>query len=157
MKTLTKFQAIDGVEFYDEAECIEYESLINKIDKIISQLPPLPKDDGCKFANGGGFIQHDKNTLRSVKLNLLEEIKKHIEHRWIQQTIDDDNIHPSYVGRLVDDHGIRPINNAWHRFMCIDKLGREWGQPYYANNPDKGEQVCIFPHIDKIKSDKDAN
>ena len=144
MKVITKFKAVDGTEFNSENECLEYENLIKKVDNIMKALPPLPKDDGCRFSNGEGFVQHNKTNLRKVQINLLELMKKHIDHKWIQQTIDDENVHPSYVGRLIDDYGIRPLNKAWYRFMCIDKLGREWGQPYFASNPEKASKmVCV--------------
>lgn len=143
MKAITKFKAVDGKEFNSENECLDYENLIKKVDNIMKALPPLPKDDGCNFSNGSGFVQHDKTILRKVKINLLEEMKKHIDHKWIQETIDNDEVHPSYVSRLIDDYGISPLNKAWYRFMCIDKLNREWGQPYFAANPDKAKQVCV--------------
>lgn len=142
METITKFKAIDGKTFNSQSECLDYENLINTINNIMKKLPALP-NDSIDFTNGDGFIQHDKNILRSVQVNLLEVIKKYIKHNWVQQTIDDENVHPSYVGRLIDDYGLNPLNDAWYRFMCIDKFGREWGQPFYANNPDKGKQVCI--------------
>lgn len=143
MKAITKFKAVDGKEFNSENECLDYENLIKKVNNIMKALPPLPKDEGCRFSNGEGFVQHDKTILRKVQINLLEEMKKHIDHKWIQETIDNENVHPSYVGRLIDDYGISPLNKAWYRFMCIDKLGREWGQPYFATNPDKAKQVCV--------------
>lgn len=143
MEIITKYKAVDGSEFNTENQCLDYECLIRKVDNIMKDLPPLPKDEGCEFTNGGGYVQHDKICLRKVKINLLEEIKKHINHKWVQQTIDDENVHPSYVSRLIDDCGIRPLSKAWDRFNCIDELAREWGQPYFANNSDKGKQVKI--------------
>lgn len=144
MKKISKYEADDGTEFDNEKECLDYENLIKKVDKIMSELPSLPKDDNCEFSNGGGFINHDKTILRKVQINILKEIKKYINHDWVQQTIDNENAHPSYVGRLIDEHyKIRPLGKAWYRFMCIDKFGREWGQVYFANNPEKGKQVCI--------------
>lgn len=143
MKVITKFKAIDGKEFNSENECLDYENLIKKVNNIMKVLPPLPKDEGCSFSNGDGFVQHDKTILRKVQINLLEEMKKHIDHKWIQQTIDDENAHPSYIGRLISDYEIIPLKEAWNRFMCIDKLGREWGQPYFVTNPDKAKQVCL--------------
>lgn len=143
MKKIEKYKAIDGTEFNNENECLDYENLIKKVDNIMAELPPLPKDDGCRFSNGEGFVQHNKTILRKVQINLLKLAQKHIDHKWLQQTIDDENVHPSYVGRLIDDYNIRPLNKAWHRFMCIDKLGREWGQPYFALNPNEGKQVCV--------------
>lgn len=143
MKTITKFKAIDGKEFTDKEECLNYELLIEKVDTIMALLPPKPNDNGCSFSNGDGYLQHNKATLRNAQLQILELCKKYIDHKWIQETIDDENVHLSYVGRLIDDYNINPINSAWFRFMCIDKYSREWGQPYYANNPEKGKQVSV--------------
>jgi len=143
METITKFKAIDGTEFTSETECLKYELLIKRVDEIMALLPPTPKDDGCSFANGEGYVKHEKQTLRKVQVRLLEICKEYIDHKWIQQTIDDENVHPSYVGRLLGDYGIRPLEKAWYRFSCVDKQGREWGQPYFANNPEKGVRKCV--------------
>lgn len=140
MKTITKFQAIDGVEFYTDSECLNYERLICAVENIMGELEQPPDDKDCKFANGDGFIQHDKVTLSRVRIDLLKEIKKHIDHKWVQQSIDDESIHPSWVARLISDYNIRPLSNAWYRFQCIDVRGREWGQPYFANNPEKATE-----------------
>ena len=143
MEKIIKFKAIDGKEFTSETECLNYELLIKRVDEIMALLPPTPKDDGCSFANGDGYIKHEKTELRNVQVKLLKICKEYIDHKWIQQTIDDENIHPSYVGRLLGDYGITPLNDAWYRFICVDNQGREWGQPYYANNPEKGKQVQL--------------
>lgn len=76
-------------------------------------------------------------------------MKNHsFDHRWVQDTIDDiSNVHTSYVGRLLGEcRGLRPLSNAWRRFGCIDKMGKEWGQPYFAANPEKGTQKCLNPN-----------
>ncbi len=143
MKTITKFQAVDGKEFTDKQECLKYEELIIEVDIIMSVLPETPKNDACNFSNGGGFLQHKKRVLRTSKIEILELCKKYIDHHWIQQTIDDCTVDPSWVARLLSDYNIQPLNNAWYRFSCIDKQSREWGQPYYANNPNEGEQISL--------------
>lgn len=143
METITKFKAIDGTEFTSETECLKYELLIKRVDEIMSLLPPTPKDDGCSFANGDGYIKHEKTELRNAQVKLLEICKEYIDHKWIQQSIDDETVHCSWVGRLLGDYGIKPLNNAWYRFSCVDNQSREWGQPYYANNPEKGKQVQL--------------
>ena len=141
MEVITKFKAVDGKEFIHQHECMAYEVLIMQVDKIMSVLPYIPKD--CDFANGDGYIQHDTKQLRVVEIEILKLCKKHIKHHWIQQSIDNELMHKSYVGRLLGDYDIRPLNNAWYRLMCIDKMGREWGQAYYANNPTAGQQIQL--------------
>jgi len=143
MKTITKYKAIDGKEFSDRDECVSYELLICRVDDIMSALPPKPVDDDCSFSGGEGFLQHDKSILRKVQLQLLEIMKEYTDHKWIQQTIDDENIDPSWVARIIGEYSLHPLNNAWYRFSCIDNLSREWGQPYFANNPEKGTQFSI--------------
>ena len=140
MEKVTKFKAVDGTEFSKENDCVKYELLIKRVERIMSVLPQTPKNDNCSFANGGGYIQHDKTIIRHTKVQLLELMKEYIDHKWIQDTIDNENVHSSYVGRLVSDYNIKPLNDAWYRFMCIDEDNREWGQPYFANYPVKGVQ-----------------
>lgn len=143
MEVITKYKAIDGKEFNTDLECLDHELLIKKVDEIMSPLHPIPKDDGCVFANGGGYIQHDKKILILVRRSLLELCKTYVDHKWIQQTIDDESVDASWVSRLLGDYGINPLYMAWNRFSCIDKNQREWGQPYYANNPEKAKQIQL--------------
>ena len=110
MKTITKYQATDGKEFDSEKECLDYEALITRVDTIMEALPPLPKDGLLDFSNGEGFIQHDKTILRNVQLSLLKEMQKHIDHRWIQDTLDNENVDPGYVKKLVDDYTLIPLH-----------------------------------------------
>lgn len=121
MEQISKYKAIDGTEFSSSQKCIEYENLIQRIDEIMKPLPPLPKDDNCNFDNGHGFIQHDKYTLNEVKIKLLKEMQNHINHDWIQQTIQK-GLDASYVGRLLSDYNHKPFSKAWRRFSCIDSL-----------------------------------
>lgn len=48
-------------------------------------------------------------------------------------------VHPSWFSRLLDcETGLKEWHRAWHRIACINwRTHREYGQPYYANNPDK--------------------
>jgi hypothetical protein len=51
--------------------------------------------------------------------------------------MNDDKIDLSYVGRLISDYNIGPLNSAWYRLQCIDKEGKEFGQPYFAIESNK--------------------
>ncbi len=144
MKAITKYKAIDGAEFDTEEKCIEREGLIDKINTIMSMLPSLPKDDGFKFVNGNGYIQHDKKLLFKVRIKLLNLMKPYIRHGWIDDTIKE-KLNPSWVGRLLSDCNIIPLYDAWFRFMCIDKKHREWGQLFYADHAEERvEKEIIF-------------
>ena len=137
MEKITKFKAIDGREFKTEKECLDYESLIAEVETIMKALKPTPKDDGCNFANGYSFVQQQKGIVKLTRLNLLNVIKRYIDHKCITQSMEDDTVHPSWVGRLVGETDLRPLSDAWYRISNIDKESREWGQGYFVENPDK--------------------
>ena len=141
MQQITKFKADDGAEFNTEPACVEYEALCAEVAEVMGTLPAKPDDDGCNFSNGHGYLRHDKATLLRARVSILKIAQRFASSPpWFQQTIDDpDGRHPSWAGRLIDECCPRPVGAAWYRFMCIDKQGREWGQPYYANNPEAAE------------------
>jgi hypothetical protein len=141
MKTLTRtiYKAVDGTESESKEKCLKHEQLSDDVSLIMSILSPLPKQKDCSFANGEGFIQHDKYYFDRVKIQLLKLMKKHINSDWIQQSIDNPTIHSSWVGRLLDDYReLEPLRRAWCRISCTDFKYREWGQGYYAEHPEKG-------------------
>lgn len=147
MKVITKYQAIDGKEFVWESECLDYENLISSVEKIMSELPPLPKNDGCNFENGGGYIQHDKQAAIRVRRALLELAAKYSSLRWIQDSIENENADPSWAARAIAETGIRPLENAWHRFLCMTTDFREFGQPYFRTHPEKAQQFNIYDSV----------
>jgi len=138
MKQITKWQADDGTEFTDEIVCLDYELLCGKVTKIMSAFPVPP--EGCVFANGGGYLQLSEEVVTTVRNQILDLIATKIDHHWVEESRDP-RIHTSWVARLVGDYNIRPLSAAWERLSCIDNQWREWGQPYYANNPDEGCQI----------------
>jgi len=143
MEIITKYKATDGTEFFDKEKCEKYESLIEQVNSVMSALPARPNN--IKFLDGHTYIQHDKRILRETKISLLEICKKYITHDWIQQSIEDDNIHPSWVGRLLSDSDIEPLIKAWHRFECIDTENREWGRVSLSENPNlNAKMICSF-------------
>jgi hypothetical protein len=145
MKTILKYVAYDGREFIDQTACQEYEDNCRAADLAVSRLPPRPKGDGCAFENGHGYIQHDRETFLKVRRLLLEQAKKESPHAWIDQAIADETVHPSWAHRWISECCCGQLGKAWYRILCTDSQFREWGQPFYAANPDKGEQVCLNP------------
>lgn len=140
MKIITKYQAKNGIEFDTEAECIEHEALIDECERIMSVLKPRPAVSGCDFENGlMGYIQQDESVFLAVKNSLLDIATRYSNHLWITETRVDASVHPSYVGRLLDDfgHRLRPLQSAWARISNTDSKYREWGQGCFRNNPDK--------------------
>lgn len=139
MKSIIKYKAIDGREFDFEEECEKHERLLVQIERAIKPLGSPPKEDGCSFANGGGYLQHDLPTVEAVKLALIdlaavpENVKEGVRTRPASHSI---------IGRYLDD-GDSPVRKGWYRLMCIDEQGREWGQPFYALHPEQATQVRL--------------
>ena len=142
MITITKYISNNGIEFTKKQDALDQDLLIELIGKITTPLLPKKKDTGCDFENGYYFIQQDLPTVLVVRRNLLLELQKHSDHKFVSETLADDNIHPSYVGRLLgENYYLRPISEAWQRISNTDVLGREWGQTYFVSNPN--ESPCL--------------
>jgi len=144
MKTIAKYVADDGKEFTSEIKCIAHETACKVATEIMGELHARPDD--CAFSNGSGFIKHDTGAVRDVKVAFLKFVKLayEIDHKWIQQTIDDpDGVDSSWVDRIVGEYAATTIYKHWSRFCCIDDSGREWGQPFYVKNPHEAKQVCL--------------
>jgi|JI9StandDraft_1071089.scaffolds.fasta_scaffold392013_2 hypothetical protein len=144
MEIITKYKAIDGVEFKKMDDCLEYEALIARVHSLMSRLKPRPENDGFAFIKGDGFIQHDKNTVLEIRKSLLEIAYKYNPMRWVKDSIESDDVHPSYAQSMIDETGIQPLINAWYRFSCMTHDFREFGQPYFRDNPEKAKQFNIY-------------
>jgi len=139
MNPITKFQADDGTEFNTKDACIAHEMLCAEIAEVMALLPPKVDDTGCEFSNGSGYIQHDPHTFNRVKFALLRIANRISPHKWFEQALYDDGVHESWPGRIISEMSA-PLWRAWHRISCTDSQFREWGQPYFANNPDQATQ-----------------
>lgn len=142
MKSIVKHIADDGTEFSGIKECEQYELLCQRVASVMALLPTRP--DEIEYQNGRGFILHSKPDLNRVRIELLDIFEEKINHKWISETkANPDDVHPSWVSRLISDFGVKCFCDAWYRFLCTDKTGREWGQPYYADHPEKAQQIKL--------------
>lgn len=67
--------------------------------------------------------------------HLQEEQKQNVKD--LQTLITKKEMESIIKYRAIDGREFEDISN------CIDEQFREWGQPYFAVNPDKGKQICI--------------
>lgn len=81
MKAITRYLADDGRTFNIEADCIKYERLSKKVDKLMKGLGKEVEDEGCEFGNGGWYVQHDKQIVKKAKENIVILAKKRIKNR----------------------------------------------------------------------------
>lgn len=137
MKKITKYIANNGREFLTENEALKEDELIRRTEIIMKGLNRTPDD--VQFKNGYYFIQQDIEKVDIRRRMLLMLMKEFINHKWIDQSLENKNCHPSssWIQRLLSDYDNQPLLSAWNRIVNIDKLGREWGQPFYAEHPEQ--------------------
>lgn len=119
MKRVDRWEANDGSIWLTEMAAVERDMLIAECDAVVAGLglKPTPKDDGCRFANGHGYIQQPAGAKEKLWAFLLSK------------NVNRDSDGP--VGRLL------------YRHHSIDPYDREWGQVYFALNPHRGDQVEV--------------
>lgn len=143
MRVVQKFVADDGLEFADEAKCVKYEAMCKQVTEIMATLAPIPDLPSSDFVNGAGYIQHHPATAKAARAALLTIANTVWPHTWFEQSIADDSVHSSWAGRLISEMNEKCLRHAWARFDCMTSDFREYGQPYFANNPDRAQNICL--------------
>ena len=134
MKVQTVYVSDDGARFDSAGEAINRDSLVKLVADIMLGLRPIPKDDGCRFANGGGYVQQDASVVKEAKRRLMEIAAAKLR----RDDLLKEDVHVSWALRLLDG-ALPPVERALSRFYCMDERFREWGQPFYASHPDEAE------------------
>ena len=148
MKQITMFEASDGRKFNTEKECLTYETTVMTINQIMARLPARP-DNGSRFVNGKGYIQHNKAVFLRAQRALVHLLDASLAEdstyeRHISAALASEiPVGLCFIGRLIDDMGPAPLRTAWNRILCTNSRFREYGQPYYALHPEKAEGGCI--------------
>lgn len=128
----TKYKAEDGTIFDQISKCQSYEQQCLQIDYIMAFMGLEPEDPSCRFANGGGYIQHSIEEVNKARTAIMKLGMAILNIK--------DSPGEYMIGRAFDDNNNKALYNAWKRLWCCDAQGREWGQMYYALNPEKGKQ-----------------
>ncbi len=143
MEEVKRFLSEDGQIFDDVYACVEHEKLINAINEIESRMPIRPKNDGCKFGNGEGYLQHEKDVIDKAMVDLLKVSDIDKEYWDKPQFLDNPfSCRFGIIGRVIDDSR-SAINSLWYRFMCMDENYREYGQCYYATHQSESTGGCL--------------
>lgn len=135
-----------------------FDRIIPSIMSRLISIEEIEKGD-YDFSNGHGYVQHNKDVVNSVTYDLIEfaydegycgdekflsRVKEFVEQDKFRQN--------SIIGRYLDG---TPFYKHWYRLMCIDSLGREYGQPFFAINPDEIEKdECLNKHLRTETIDK---
>lgn len=150
MQAITKYKANDGSEWDEPEKAVRRDHLIADVDDVMVSLNPCPDD--TNFANGHGYVQQDAEQIAKVKANLFTIanqdgiLKWWIDDQKARHGKTDDflinDTHASWYCRMLDGSH-RPLERAYSRLCNIDDECREWGQQYFANNPEKGDQIQL--------------
>ena len=144
MKKVEMYETEDGTLFESFEKAQQQSYLLKEVKKLIELIGGFPNDSGCQFINGGGYYQLSCKAVEEFDSKAIAIIKK--SEPWIfkgaleKEGLSNETLMKSYgVGRCLCDsdsvlYTLVSIRN------CIDSKYRRWGQPYFANNPDKGEQ-----------------
>ena len=147
MEQITKWKANDGSEWDSQEKCIARGRMIEDVDRAMAVLKPHPTD-----LNWEGYVQHDQKTLLECKRALFKISnqegvlkwwidKQKVEHGKTEKDLIE-SCHPSHFCRMLDG-GNRPLDRGYSRLCCIDENLREWNQPFFALNPEKGKDLCV--------------
>ncbi len=143
MRQVPRWEANDGSIWKYEKDAKARDSLIKSMSWFDKLLPPA-KDETCRFSTGHGFVQRNASVVKKAKEKLIMLTEKQIPEWFKTQRekhkTDFTKVHSSWFLRMIEGNA-PPLSHAWLRLGCIDDRYREWGQPYYASHPDKGEQV----------------
>ena len=134
--TIQKFQAFDGALFDDAEKCEAYEAEVAAVRDMMAPLGERPDLLDYPVVQ---YRQHDPAVVRACRGRLVDYLRAgplkwffDTERYW-QGIKSEDIPATSFVGRVAGDCG-GPSCDAFRRFATIDEQGREWGQPYFANN-----------------------
>jgi hypothetical protein len=137
MKKINKWVARDGSEWKTEESAVNHEIFLDKIEMVESIIPKKP--DTTNFTNGHGYIQHSKDSIKKARNMLVE-----LADEYVGSFMSTYDLKSYAFGRYLND-GNYNLYDLYNRIVsCIDdNTWREYGQTYFANNPNEAEQVCV--------------
>lgn len=138
MKEIIKYQSDSG-RIYDTREQAAAQDVLFAEQNNVSRLLPQAIDDGTRFANGGGYIQHTAEDMIAFHHGIRRLIAMEFgEDHDLVKAWDYGDVQT--VGRHLNASN----SNTYRLFLRFYSTGsdlREWGQPYFVKHPDVGQQT----------------
>lgn len=134
METITMYQCDDGSTFNNKEEAEKYDMLCEECAKIENMLVSIGRE-----LHYDEYIQQDASTVRSAFTKFMEVVAREIPtYANVALQCASLTCHISYIGRVIDDFGIKCFRRLYYRFYCIDfNNGREFQQPYFMNHQEE--------------------
>jgi len=114
--TITKYQTTDRLEFRSLSDAEAWQAIVDAFAKVEQEILGDRVDAKDWHSGRLGYVQHSAGA-RNLIFGALKN-----------------------AGATRDSDGA--MGTLIYRANCIDSLGREWGQPYYANNPNEATNTC---------------
>lgn len=129
IKEKVSFETDDGVVHDSLEQAEKYNVLLGQCDDILNGMISAPDD--IDFINGTGWIQHPPFTKQKLSKNIIDCHNKYF---------DDDQTEITYaMGRMLDDGNIKCLYSLLNKYKCMTDDDKEFGQIFFANNPDKAK------------------
>lgn len=127
IREVTMFETDDGEQFNYKPDAVRHERKVYSYSKCLAILGDVRPD-----YDGKTYVQHEPETVlafsHQVCLWLREHMSRDLAARWA--------VNPrGFVGRLLDDTSSLG-HKLYSRMVRIDSDNREWGQLYFAENPN---------------------
>lgn len=132
MKEKTIYIAQDGKFFDAEKSCIKYESLMRK---VTDAMCTLKYNEKALFE--GNAIRHTKVSVDFAFRNFMDVCSDAIpEYKETFQEVKERKRDISFAKRILGDYSedFPCLWKAFYRFLCIDKYGIEYDQPYFVEH-----------------------
>lgn len=136
VEAITQYKAADGSIWPSLTKAEQREKLLAecaKVGDLIGKRTHLAH---------GTFRQHNMEDFRNFRSALLKLVKKHLKGEWMKEwdSVPEEEVSAfGIIGRILSDSSnLDPIYSLWSRWMCFDRKAREWDQPYFALQADKG-------------------
>lgn len=124
--------AEDGTRFDSEVDCLNYEALSDKCKRIMSSLYYDKKELDKRNA-----LKHDNDVVKSCFGHFMDLCSTAIpQSRKEFQEVKEGKRHISHAKYIIEEHSndFLCLFKAFFRFLCIDKYGIEYQQPYYVKH-----------------------
>lgn len=138
MKEVTRYISDDRGEFSTKEQALLCDSIQHEVEALMAEVPIT------KELNWDGYYQRTPEQIQKIREGLLKIAARVSDHRWVRESLEP-KTHASYAARIIGELPYRTLDMAWNRVCCIDSKGREWNQPFLAEHPDQGKDVCLNP------------
>lgn len=139
MEEIIKYKSNDGTIFDRKEDCVNYESICEKVKDIEDSYLPKPS----RKIENNEYYEHSMLNVYKAKTkfyNLCSEVFKLTNNITFSKIFDEiscGNRHPSHGDRILSDFGYTVLSNFSYRLRCIGYGGKEYQQPYFVTHENE--------------------